>query len=94
MQFGRWCQHFAASCNVLFRVKEIPAEYGVAHRYISVQYLIQQIAVSNKESLVTYIPRTCFDLYDVVMRGGIYKGLQVQQILSKICMCRIKIQYC
>jgi hypothetical protein len=27
-------------------------------------------------------------------QGVIYKGIQVQQILSKMCMFRVKIQYC
>jgi hypothetical protein len=34
-----------------------------------------------------------FSLYNTIIREVVYKGIQIQQILSKMCMCIVKIQY-
>jgi hypothetical protein len=43
---------------------------------------------------VAYALPACFDLYKVIIRNvGIYIGIKAQQILSKMYMCGVKIQY-
>jgi len=36
-----------------------------------------------------FVPPTCFDLYQGHHEEDIYKSIQVQQILSKMCICRV-----
>jgi hypothetical protein len=49
--------------------------------------------VSNNKSFVTHgIPLKNFGLYNAIVREAMHKGIQMQQILSKMCLCRAKIQ--
>jgi hypothetical protein len=34
---------------------------------------------------------TCFGFYKAIIRDAVYTGIETQQIMSKICMCGVKI---
>ena len=45
--------------------------------------------ITNNCLYVTFLPY--FDLYKVIFREvGTYKGIHVNQIISKMCVCRVK----
>ena len=51
--------------------------------------------INNKQSFVIcYDPPTCFGFFKAINREGVYKGIQIQQIVSMRCMCKVKIRYC
>ena len=37
-----------------------------------------------------HIPATYFGLYKAIVKEAVYKGIKIQQILSNVCMCRVK----
>ena len=63
-------------------------------QWLIVQYLLQQTA----HALIIICHVCPFHMFWPLQchhhQGGIYKGIQVQQILWKMCTCRVKIQHC
>jgi len=38
------------------------------------------------------VPPTCFSIYKANIREAVYKGTEIQQLLSKMCKFRVTIQ--
>jgi len=57
-------------------------------------YLIKQIAQSVINNHLSFMFLLNVSMSTRSYQGGKYKGIKVQQILSNMFMCRVKIQYC
>ena len=53
-----------------------------------------QFSISNEYSfIICDVPPTSFGPYKAIIGVVLYEGIKVQQILSKMCMRRVKIPY-
>jgi hypothetical protein len=79
--------------NVAKRHTKFNVTHSLCNRLI-LQYLSQQTAQLALNKLWSLCPSSMFRHLQSHHQGGIYKSVQVQQILSKLWVCTVKMQYC
>src|SRR5215510_3354890 len=63
-----------------------------AMQYIEYRmFKLTNCTINNKQSFYIYdVSPACFGLYIAIITEAVCKGIQTQQILLNMCMCRVK----